>query len=72
MMHTLRESSCKVERKKGQQYSNEFRRNAVEQMRGCSNIVRLARFGPVSVLPTIHPESLQTWFLDYNHAHAWP
>ena len=43
MMHTLRERSRKVERKKGQRYSNEFRRNAVEQMRGCNNIVRLAR-----------------------------
>jgi transposase-like protein len=32
-----------VERKKGQRYSNEFRRNAVEQMRRCENIVRLAR-----------------------------
>jgi transposase-like protein len=32
-----------VERKKGQQYSNEFRRQAVEEMRGCDNIVRLAR-----------------------------
>jgi transposase-like protein len=32
-----------VERKKGQRYSNEFRRQAVERMRGCDNIVRLAR-----------------------------
>ena len=29
--------------KKGQRYSNEFRREAVERMRGCDNIVRLAR-----------------------------
>jgi transposase-like protein len=32
-----------VERKKGQRYSNDFRREAVERMRGCVNIVRLAR-----------------------------
>ena len=32
-----------MERKKGQRYSNEFRRQAVERMRGCDNIVRLAR-----------------------------
>jgi transposase-like protein len=32
-----------VERKKGQRYSNDFRREAVEQMRACSNIVGLAR-----------------------------
>ena len=29
--------------KKGQRYSNEFRRQAVERMCGCNNIVRLAR-----------------------------
>ena len=33
----------KVDRKKGQRYNNEFRREAVERMRGCDNIVRLAR-----------------------------
>lgn len=32
-----------MERKKGQRYSNEFLREAVERMRGCDNIVRLAR-----------------------------
>jgi transposase-like protein len=32
-----------VERKKGWRYSNEFRRQAVERMRGCDNIVQLAR-----------------------------
>jgi transposase-like protein len=32
-----------VERKKGQRYSKEFRRQAVERMRGCDNIVRLAQ-----------------------------
>ena len=32
-----------MDRKKGQRYSNEFRREAVEQMRGGNNIVRLAR-----------------------------
>jgi len=32
-----------MERKKGQRYSNEFRRQAVERMRGCDNIVRLVR-----------------------------
>lgn len=43
IVHTLRERSLKVERKRGQRYSNEFRREAVERMRGCNNIVRLAR-----------------------------
>lgn len=32
-----------MERTKGQRYSNEFRRQAVERMHGCDNIVRLAR-----------------------------
>ena len=32
-----------MERKKRQRYSNEFRRQAVERMHGCDNIVRLAR-----------------------------
>ncbi len=32
-----------MERRKGQRYSSEFRRQAVERMRGCDNIVRLAR-----------------------------
>jgi transposase-like protein len=32
-----------VERKKGQRYSNEFRRQAVERMNVCDNIVGLAR-----------------------------
>jgi len=32
-----------VERKKGQRYSNEFRREAVERMNACENIVGLAR-----------------------------
>ena len=32
-----------MERKKGQRYSKEFRQQAVERMRGCDNIVRLAR-----------------------------
>lgn len=43
VVDTLRERSRKVERKKGQRYSTEFRREAVERMRGCNNIVRLAR-----------------------------
>jgi transposase-like protein len=43
MLHTLREGSRKVERKKGQRYSSEFRRQAVERMNGCDNIVALAR-----------------------------
>jgi hypothetical protein len=34
MMHTLRERSRKVERKKRQRYSNEFRRQAFERMAG--------------------------------------
>ena len=32
-----------MDRKKGQQYSDEFRREAVGRMRACDNIVRLAR-----------------------------
>lgn len=32
-----------MERKKGQRYSNEFRRQAVERMNSCGNIVGLAR-----------------------------
>lgn len=32
-----------MERKKGQRYSNEFRREAVERMRACHNIIQLAR-----------------------------
>jgi len=43
MLHTLRERSRKVERKKGQRYSSEFRRLAVERMNACDNIVALAR-----------------------------
>jgi transposase-like protein len=43
MMHTLRERSRKVERKKGQRYSNEFRRQAVERMNECGNVVGLAK-----------------------------
>ena len=32
-----------MEGRKGQRYSNEFRRGAVEQVHGCDNRVRLAR-----------------------------
>jgi transposase-like protein len=32
-----------MERKKGQRYSNEFRRQAVERMNACGNIVGLAK-----------------------------
>jgi transposase-like protein len=32
-----------VDRKKGQRYSNEFRKQAVERMQTCDNIVGLAR-----------------------------
>jgi transposase-like protein len=32
-----------VERKRGQRYRTEFRREAVERMPGCNNIVRLER-----------------------------
>jgi transposase-like protein len=32
-----------VERQKGQRYSNEFRRQAVERMHVCDNIIQLAR-----------------------------
>ena len=42
-MHTLGERSGKVERKRGQRYSKEFRRQAVERMNSCDNIVGLAR-----------------------------
>src|SRR5215472_15644772 len=42
-MHTLRERGRKVERKKGQKYSREFRQQAVERMNACGNIVSLAR-----------------------------
>lgn len=42
-MHTLRERSRKVDPKKRQRYSNEFRREAVERMRVGDNIVGLAR-----------------------------
>jgi transposase len=43
IVHTLRERSRKVEPKKGQRYSKEFRRQAVERMNSCGNIVGLAR-----------------------------
>jgi len=43
MLHTLRERSRKVERKRGQRYSKEFRRQGVERMNSCGNIVGLAR-----------------------------
>ncbi|PYT38460.1 MAG: transposase [Acidobacteria bacterium] len=39
----MRERSRKVERKKRQRYGNEFRRQAVERMNACDNIVALAR-----------------------------
>jgi transposase-like protein len=32
-----------VERKKGQRYSNEFRRQTFEQMKSCDNVLGLAR-----------------------------
>jgi transposase-like protein len=32
-----------VERKKGQRYSNEFRRQAFEQMKSCDNVLGLSR-----------------------------
>ena len=43
MMHTLRERSRKVERKKGQRYGNEFRRQAFERMKSCDNVLGLSR-----------------------------
>jgi len=43
MLHTLRERSRKVERKKGQRYSNEFRRQAFERMKSCDNLLGLSR-----------------------------
>jgi len=42
-MHTLRERSRKVEQKEGQRSSNEFRRQAVERMNACENVVGLAK-----------------------------
>jgi hypothetical protein len=41
--HTLRERSRKVERRKGKRYGSELRRQAVERMNACGNIVGLAR-----------------------------
>ena len=43
MLHTLRERSRKVERRKGQRYSNEFRRQAFERMKSCDNLLGLSR-----------------------------
>ena len=43
VVHTLHERSCKVERKKGERYSQEFRQQAVQRMKSCENIVRLSR-----------------------------
>ena len=48
MLRTLRERSRKVERKKRQRYSNEFRRNAVERMNAWDNIIALAQGGSAS------------------------
>jgi transposase-like protein len=43
MMHTLSGRSRKVERKKGQRYSKEFRKQAVKRMSDCDNILQLSR-----------------------------
>ena len=43
MMHTSWEGGHKVERKKGQRYGKEFRRQAVERMNACDNILGLSR-----------------------------
>src|SRR5580700_1038376 len=43
VVHTLRERSRKVERRKGQRCSKEFRQQAVERMNACGNVVALAR-----------------------------
>jgi hypothetical protein len=43
MLHTLGERSRKVERRKGKRYGSELRRQAVERMNACGNIVGLAR-----------------------------
>ena len=43
VVHTLHERSCKVERKKGERYSQEFRQQAVQQMKVCNNVLRLSR-----------------------------
>jgi hypothetical protein len=69
---TLRERSRKVGRKKRQRYSNEFRRNAVERMNACDNIIALAQGGSAfvadcSTFGVIHPprplgSSLVTFF----------
>jgi transposase-like protein len=43
MVQTLRERSRKVERKKGERYSQEFRHHAVERRKACNNILGLSR-----------------------------
>jgi hypothetical protein len=43
VVHNWRERSRKVERRKGQRYGSELRRQAVEWMNACDNIVGLAR-----------------------------
>jgi transposase-like protein len=45
IVHTLQDSSRKVERKKGQRYSKEFRRQAVEGLNACGNIVVARELG---------------------------
>ena len=42
-MHTLWEGGHKVERKRGERYSIEFRRQALERMNACDNILGLSR-----------------------------
>jgi hypothetical protein len=42
MWHTLRERSRKIERRRGERYSTEFNKQAVERMSACANIVKLA------------------------------
>jgi hypothetical protein len=39
--HTLQGRSCKVERKRKQRYSKEFKTQAIERMNTCDNISRL-------------------------------
>ncbi len=43
MSHTLQERSCKVERKRGERYTQKFRCRTVERMYACENILRLSR-----------------------------
>jgi transposase-like protein len=58
-----------VERGRGQRYSNEFRKQAVERMNACDNIVRLAK------ALGVHRRLLYVWrdrFDESNPLHGSP